>query len=341
MLGRLIGALISAVLILLFISCGSTSVTEVASPDVVRCATSIDGTIPTVPSGGGTVPVTVGAARECSWAAASDASWMQVSPTSGQGQADLTLTVAANDAATSRTATLTVNGQTYAVAQEASPCTFALSTTSAHVGADGGHASVRVITLTGCSWSANSSTGWVHVPGGSESGEATIGVTIDRNAGAARSAQVTIADQLFSVSQDAYVPPPPSPTPAPSPTPPPAPGPTPAPPSPAPPPAPTPPPAPSPSPVPPPPEPACAYTLSSYDKAFNEKGGGGSFDVRTTPHCSWSAASSADWISIESGTAAAGGGKVKYHVDRNPSKDDRTGTIAVADQVYTITQKGH
>jgi hypothetical protein len=331
---RLIGGVASLVLSFILIACGATSVSEVASPDVVRCATTIDDSIPAVPSTGGRVSVGVGAARECSWSAASNVSWMQVSPSSGQGEASVTLTLAANPAANARTATLTVNDQDVSVSQEGAPCEYALHEPGAHVGATGGDVSLRVSATPGCAWTVATDASWVHTDTSAESGDATIALTIDGNTGAARSARVTIAGQTFTISQDAFVPPSPVPSPAPTPAP-----------APAPVPAPSPPPTPAPTPVPTPPEPPspplCMYMLTSYGRDFGQKGGGGSFGVVTADGCAWTAVSDVDWITIVSGTSGDKHDDVTYRVDRNHSDDSRTGTIRVAGQIYTVMQKGH
>jgi hypothetical protein len=83
------------------------------------------------------------------------------------------------------------------------------------------------------------------------------------------------------------------------------------------------------------------YLLNSYTREFDDKGGGGSFSVITADGCTWSASTSADWISIDSGASDSGANDVKYHVDRNQSNQMRIGTITVADQVYTVVQRGH
>lgn len=294
-------------------ACGSTSVSQFNSPDVVRCAVSLGGSVPTVPASGGQVPVTVGAARECSWTASSDSSWMQASPTSGQGQATVTLKVSANTVANSRTATLSVNNQQLVVPQAAAPCQFSLGNAGGTIGAAGGSLSVRLSATTGCGWTAVSRDAWVHVPTPSGSGDATIDLSVDRNTGATRSTAVTIAGLTFTVNQSADV----SgsgPGPAPAPTP-----------------------SPSPSPTPPS---LCTYALSSYSKDFSDKGGGGSFKVITSDGCTWSVTSSADWISLASPDSGTGSMDVKYNVDHNGSGMTRIGTISVADQIYTVTQKG-
>jgi hypothetical protein len=240
-----------------------------------------------------------------------------VSPTSGQGETAVTLTLAANTVANSRTATLTVNGQRFSVPQDAAPCHYSLDSSAASVGAAGGPIAVGVSATQGCTWTATTHDAWLRVQTANGSGSGTATIAVDQNTGDARTGQVSIASQAFTVTQDAYTAPAPGPSPSPLPSP-------------------TPAPSPSPTPTP---SPLCTYTLSSYTKDFGGKGGDGGFKVNTSDGCSWSASSDSGWISVTAGSGS-GTGDVKYGVDKNPSHDVRTGTISVAGQVYTITQKG-
>jgi hypothetical protein len=58
-------------------------------------------------------------AAECTWSAGADGAWLQVQPTSGQGESLLTLQVAANPDARPRTSVLQVNGVRVTLVQEA------------------------------------------------------------------------------------------------------------------------------------------------------------------------------------------------------------------------------
>jgi Viral BACON domain len=123
--------------------CGETAVSEVAvAPSGVRCQTGLAAPPSAFPSGGGSVKVVVTAARECSWSLSSEASWIRVSPASGQGEAEATVTAEANDQARSRTGSVVVNDQRIVVAQEAAPCRFTLDRTQTQVGGNGGRFTV-------------------------------------------------------------------------------------------------------------------------------------------------------------------------------------------------------
>ncbi len=81
----------------------------------------------------------------------------------------------------------------------------------------------------------------------------------------------------------------------------------------------------------------CAYTLSAANASFDFAGGNGSFNVTTTAGCSWTANSSANWITINNGSPGSGNGTLNFTVAPNTGPA-RTGTITVADQTFTISQ---
>lgn len=108
----------------------------------------------------------------------------------------------------------------------------------------GGNGSVQVNANRDCSWSAQTTAGWIHLGAGTGQGDGVLPFTVDPNpltSSRGGAIQVSDAGQI-SVTQAAQPPPPPPPPPA-------APGP-----APTPPPGPTPEPTPTP-PLPPPPPP--------------------------------------------------------------------------------------
>jgi subtilisin-like proprotein convertase family protein len=80
----------------------------------------------------------------------------------------------------------------------------------------------------------------------------------------------------------------------------------------------------------------CTYGLNPATSGSLASGGAnGSFNVTTQPGCTWSASTAASWIHTSS--AGAGSGTVTYGVDTNPGAQ-RTGTISVAGQQFSVTQ---
>ncbi len=202
------------------VACGgstTTTINEVAGPSGVRCQTSVN-TPGTIPHAGSSLTLTVVAPRECAWTAASEASWVQVAPASGQGEASVTATVAENDDARSRTGTLVINDTRVTLTQEAAPCRYQLGSSEARLSHDGGRTAIRISTAGGCNWSATSSASWARVLTASGSGTATVEVEVGENDGPQRTATVAIASQQFTIVQDSRpstTPPPPPPPPPP------------------------------------------------------------------------------------------------------------------------------
>jgi hypothetical protein len=79
----------------------------------------------------------------------------------------------------------------------------------------------------------------------------------------------------------------------------------------------------------------CQYAISPGGNAFVAAGGSGSFTVTTTAACSWSALSTANWVT--SGSGGTGSGTVIYQVAANAGAA-RSSSITIADQAFDIEQ---
>jgi hypothetical protein len=172
---------------------------------VVPCTYSISPTSQNVDANANTGTVTVTAGNGCAWTAVSNAPWLTVtSPASGTGNGSAGFSVAANTGA-ARTGTLTIAGQTFTVSQAAPappPCTYSISPTSQTVPAAGGPATVSVTTTNACTWTATSNAPWITVTSGeSGTGNGSVALLVELNAGAPRTGTVTIAGQTFTVTQ--------------------------------------------------------------------------------------------------------------------------------------------
>ncbi len=86
---------------------------------------------------------------------------------------------------------------------------------------------------------------------------------------------------------------------------------------------------------------ACSYSISPTSQNFGASGGTNFINVSTTAGCLWTAASNnSAFITITSGASGNGNGTVNYTVAVNNSSAQRTGTIAVAGQTFTVMQDG-
>jgi Metallo-peptidase family M12B Reprolysin-like/Putative binding domain, N-terminal/Viral BACON domain len=153
-------------------------------------------------AGGGSISVTAGSG--CAWNTASSASWVTIGAGSGtSASGTINYSVAANSGL-ARTATISIGGQAFTISQAAG-CTYSLSPTSASVPASGASGTTSVTATSGCAWNATSSAAWLTVSSSAGTGSATIGYVAAANSGGARSANLTIGDATFLVTQDAAV----------------------------------------------------------------------------------------------------------------------------------------
>jgi Domain of unknown function (DUF5666)/Putative binding domain, N-terminal/Viral BACON domain len=310
--------------------CGGNSVTTTSAPTPVKCTTNLSGLPASVPAAGTKVQATVSAARECSWSATSEAAWVAMSPDAGQGAAQVTVAVAANDTPVARSGAIVVNGARVTVTQEAASCRFDLDRSSAQVATDGGPVRVTVSAMEGCAWKVSSPVPWVSASSANGSGRRTVELVVAPNAGSARSATIEIAGRGFRVDQAGTPgsPPPPAPSPTPDPIPEPSPDPPPA-------------PAPSPTPDPTPtpgPAPACTYEVSDDRQQFSREADTGRFEVETQRGCSWTATTDDNWIRLTE-SSATGSASVRFSVERN-NGPDRQGEIAVGGVTVRVEQEG-
>ncbi|ETR67431.1 MAG: hypothetical protein OMM_11609, partial [Candidatus Magnetoglobus multicellularis str. Araruama] len=85
---------------------------------------------------------------------------------------------------------------------------------------------------------------------------------------------------------------------------------------------------------------SCHYTLSEKSINIDSNGGEFSVSVSTENECQWSAISNDNWIIINSNSESIGDGPVKFSVQDNADSEMRTGSMTIANQTYTIVQKG-
>lgn len=84
----------------------------------------------------------------------------------------------------------------------------------------------------------------------------------------------------------------------------------------------------------------CTYTLEPAVAQFGTAGGDGEFSLSTLSGCAWVASTSTPWIRITSGFSGSSDGTVRYNVEPHNGAAERTGTIEVAGEVFTVTQAG-
>jgi hypothetical protein len=81
-------------------------------------------------------------------------------------------------------------------------CAYGIDRPTQVIGRSGGSTGVTVTTTPGCPWTASTAATFVHVTSGANgTGNGSVSMTVDANAGAARIATVTIAGQTFTITQ--------------------------------------------------------------------------------------------------------------------------------------------
>ena len=335
------------------------------------CTFSIAPENATVGAAAGSTSVAVTATAGCTWTAVPNMPWITVaSGASGTGNGTVQLNFEANSGG-NRSGTATIAGRTFTINQS-SGCSFAINPTAQTVPAGGAAVNVTVSTEGSCAWTASSNAPWLVVASGSSgSGNGTVRVDAQPNTSGPRSGTVTIAGQTLTVSQEGgcsfvvapetlgapagggngrvdittaascawnatsmagwiTITSPASGTgngsvdfsmaantgPARSGTlqvagrtvtvnq-----------------------------------DSGCTMVLTPTSETIIAGGGAGTFAVSTSAGCTWTAASTAPWITVTNGSPGTGNGTVQYTVTANATGAPRSGTISVGNAVFTVNQQ--
>jgi all-beta uncharacterized protein/BACON domain-containing protein len=179
--------------------------------DAAACHFELSSTEQTIPASGGSVGITVTTARDCAWTTQEDSSWIAITAgATGTGAGNVIFEIAPNTG-TTRTASISVAGQTVRITQRAlvAPpppnCSYTLSPRNISVPASAAETTpVSVTTAAGCEWVATSNASWLSIIGRtSGSGSGTVTFSIAANTGAIRTGTLTIAGETLTVTQAA------------------------------------------------------------------------------------------------------------------------------------------
>jgi uncharacterized protein (TIGR03437 family) len=86
---------------------------------------------------------------------------------------------------------------------------------------------------------------------------------------------------------------------------------------------------------------SCSYALTPTNRSFESNGGSGNVNVAASAGCAWTASANAAWITLQTGSeSGTGNGSFGYAVALNPSSAARSGTITIGGQTFTINQSG-
>lgn len=82
---------------------------------------------------------------------------------------------------------------------------------------------------------------------------------------------------------------------------------------------------------------ACTYTISPGGQAWSASGGSGAISINSDAVCSWTAASTPNWVTVAGTPTGTGSGTLNYLVAPNPG-GARSGVITIAGLFFNIEQ---
>ncbi len=165
------------------------------------CQYSVHPASASFPAAGGTGSIDV--ATECAWSASSNRSWITLaSGASGSGNGKVEYRVQENTSAQPREGVITAANQQVRISQAGASCSVTLSRTSATLVPAGGAGQVAITVTSGCEWSATTDAPWLTVTYASAGTSGAVYYSAGPNTtGAARTAQINVQGQMFSVAQ--------------------------------------------------------------------------------------------------------------------------------------------
>ena len=85
----------------------------------------------------------------------------------------------------------------------------------------------------------------------------------------------------------------------------------------------------------------CLFTFAPSAQSFGQAGGSGQVAVTASTGCSWTALSTASWLTLSpSNPSGSGGGTVNFSVAANSTGAPRTGFVMVGGQAFPVRQGG-
>jgi hypothetical protein len=181
--------------------------------DALPCSVTVDassasGTLAV--NGGGPFAIGVHAnGANCSWTASSPVAWATVSPPSGSGSGTINLTLTSNAGSTTARTTnppLNVAGNSVAITQAGTTCTWQLVSLVGTVPYSGGNGAASVVAPGVCGWSGQSNSAWLHIASSGSGGTSDVLFAADPNpVSAPRTGSITIVGAspalTYSVTQ--------------------------------------------------------------------------------------------------------------------------------------------
>ena len=84
---------------------------------------------------------------------------------------------------------------------------------------------------------------------------------------------------------------------------------------------------------------ACTNSISPTSVTVPAATSAGSVSVTAGSGCAWTAVSNDAWITVTGGASGTGNGTVNYSVAANTATSQRAGTVTIAGETFTVTQR--
>lgn len=145
-----------------------------------------------------------------SWTVSSDKPWCTTSPQSGSNNGTITVNAIANPDSYSRTATLTITGNSITrkitVNQEQKPVDYTLTVDSTSLQFGAGEETKSITVTSNDSWTVESNQSWCKLSVSSGSSNGTVNVTVSENTTASsRSARITFKGTNSGITREVDV----------------------------------------------------------------------------------------------------------------------------------------
>jgi pimeloyl-ACP methyl ester carboxylesterase len=170
-------------------------VTASAQILVGNCSFALSPANQIVASTGGVVTLHVTAPGGCAWIASASGNWFTLTNTTGSGNGDITLNVAANTSGATQVNSLALLGSSFSVTQPGGDCSYAPSPTQINAPAEGSSGTMAV--TTSCPVVVSSNADWLNAV----YADPSVYYFAAPNPGVARNAILTIGSASVPVSQ--------------------------------------------------------------------------------------------------------------------------------------------
>ncbi len=172
----------------------------------VNCSYGISPMSGTLNPSGGLGSINVTADEGCGWEAESDSNWVSITSNDcGSGDGKVDYSVSSNSNGESRTAAVTISGETFTITQAGgSNCSYSISPESDTYPSSGGSGSVNVTGPEECYWDVVGDSSWITITSDNWGhGEECVSYSVFANyTESSRSGILTIGGKAFTVTQN-------------------------------------------------------------------------------------------------------------------------------------------